>query len=173
MEKLLVLDARNYEEDMGEINRVGVRGIIFKNGKLLLTQDNHGEVKLPGGGQDKGENDEETLIREVKEETGYSVIPSTIKEFGIVEEKRLSIKEPMIWHQINKLYICEVGDEQGECSYSPHEIRFGFRVVWYTVDEAIAQNEAMFEREGRLPQTQREYNCLKLVKKMLEDGGAV
>lgn len=170
MRKLLVLDAKNYDESFEVIHRESVRGIIFKDGKLLLVQDNSGEVKLPGGGADEGESDLNALIREVREETGYEVIPDSVEEFGEIEEKRASIKdEPKIWNQFNRLYFCSVGDEQGECSYSPHEIRFGFRQVWYTLDEAIAINREMLDRDGEQAWNQREYRTLLAVKEYLED----
>ena len=98
MERILTLDEKNYLPDLEEIYRVAVRGIIFIDGKLLMIEDNLGEIKLPGGGIDSGENDYEALMREVKEETGYDVILETIVPFGEIEEKRLSTREPMIWH---------------------------------------------------------------------------
>ena len=56
MERLLLLDGENYTDDMPEIVRIAVRGIIFVDGKLLLIEDNKNEVKLPGGGQEKRGN---------------------------------------------------------------------------------------------------------------------
>ena len=60
MKQLLLLDAKNYDEDMDEFVRTAVRGIIFVGNKLLLIEDNKGEVKLPGGGQESGERDTDT-----------------------------------------------------------------------------------------------------------------
>ena len=96
MEKVLVMDEHNYDDNLEEICRVSIRGIIFVNGKLLMIESFLGEVKLPGGGLEEGEDDYQTLIREVKEETGYDVIPESIKPFGEIEEKRLSVHEPKI-----------------------------------------------------------------------------
>ena len=48
MEKILVLDENDYGLDLDEICRVAVRGIIFIEGKLLLIENDFGEVKLPG-----------------------------------------------------------------------------------------------------------------------------
>ena len=69
------MDEKNYSLDLEEIYRVSVRGIVFIDGKLLMIEDNFGEVKLPGGGIDSGEDDYKALVREVKEETGYDVYP--------------------------------------------------------------------------------------------------
>ena len=49
MKKLLVMDEKNYSDDLEEIYRVAVRGIIFIDGKLLMIENNFGEAKLPGG----------------------------------------------------------------------------------------------------------------------------
>ena len=56
MERLLYLDGENYTDDLPEIVRTAVRGIIFVDGKLLLIEDGKHEVKLPGGGQEEGES---------------------------------------------------------------------------------------------------------------------
>lgn len=57
MKKLLVMDEHNYSDGMEEIYRISVRGIIFVGGKLLMIEDAFGEVKLPGGGMEPGEED--------------------------------------------------------------------------------------------------------------------
>lgn len=164
MEKILVMDEYNYDDNLGEIYRVSVRGIIFVAGKLLMIESSFGEVKLPGGGMDLGEDDYKALMREVKEETGYDVIPESIKPFGEIEEKRLSVYEPMIWHQINRLYFCDVYPEQGQCEYSENEKEEGFHAVFYTIEEALEKNERMLEKEGRQAYNQREYKTLLLIK---------
>lgn len=164
MEKILVMDEHNYDDNLEEILRISVRGIIFVNGKLMIVENSFGEVKLPGGGMEPGEEDYQVLLREVKEETGYNVIPESIKSFGEIEEKRLSVHEPMIWHQINRLYVCDVYPEQGQCAYTDIEKKHGFRLVFYTIEEALEKNRRMLEKEGRQAWNQREYNTLLLIK---------
>jgi len=168
MKKILVMDEQNYDPALEEIYRVAVRGIIFVKGRLLLIESCYGEVKFPGGGQEEGEDDKTTLVRETLEETGFHVILDSIREFGEVEEKRLSVHEPMIWHQINRYYFCEVEELQEECHYSEGELAHGFRQVWYTLEDAIQKNEKMIEAEGKQPWNQREYRVLKLIKEYME-----
>lgn len=167
MEKLLVIDEHNYDDNLSEILRVAIRGIIFVDDKLLMIEDSFGEVKLPGGGMEPGEDDYQALIREVKEETGYDVIPESIKPFGEIEEKRLSVHEPMIWHQINRLYFCSVYPGQGQCEYSENEKKYGFHQVFYTIEEALKINERMLDNEGLQAWNQREYKTLLLIKEYL------
>ncbi len=40
---------------------------------------------IPGGKRDSGENDEDALIREVKEELSVKLLPDSIRIFGIFE----------------------------------------------------------------------------------------
>ena len=167
MDKILVMDAKNYTSDMEEILRTAVRGIIFVDGRLLMINSSFGELKFPGGGQEPGETDEETLIRETLEETGYHVIPSSIRPFGEVDEKRLSTHEPMIWHQISRYYFCDVERQQDECHYTESEKKYGFHQVWHTLDEAIRINEETLKKEGAHSWHRREYNVLKLIREHL------
>lgn len=171
MERLLLLDAKDYDDDMDVWARIAVRGIVFIGDKLLLLNDNKGEVSLPGGGQDEGESDADTLIREIREETRYSVIPDTIRPFGYIEEKRRDFKsyhDDRIFHQISRLYFCEVSAECGETQLSKQEKIYGMRTAMYTLDEAIAKNRAMLDTVGNLAWNQREYRSLLLMKEYIE-----
>jgi len=122
----------------------------------------------------KDYDEEDTLIREVREETGYSVIPDTIRPFGYIEEIRRDFKsyhESRIFRQISRLYFCEVSSERGEIQLSEQEKRYGMRTVLYTLDEAIAKNRAMLDNVGELAWNQREYRTLLLIKEHIENGG--
>ncbi len=132
-----------------------------------MIENDFGEVKLPGGGKEENETDIEALIREVKEETGYQVLPDSIVEFGEIEEKRLSLNEPMIWHQLNRLYFCKVNKNQGICNYSDNEKKYGFKQVCYTMEEAIQKNKTMLEKEGMKAWNQREIKTLELIQQYL------
>ncbi len=168
MERLFLLDGENYADDMPEIVRIAVRGIIFVGEKLLLIEDNKKEVKLPGGGREEGETDIDTLIREVREETGCTVIPETVRPFGYIEEKRKSFHENRIWHQFSRLYFCDVTGERCGTEYSENEKKHGMRLRMYTIDEAIAKNRAMLNNIGELAWNQREYRTLLLIKVHME-----
>ena len=116
MERILIMDVKNYSLDLEEIYQVVVRGIIFIDGKLLMIEDNFGEI----------------------------------------EEKRLSLHEPMIWHQISRLYFCDVYPEKGLCDYTENEKKYGFKQVLYTQDEVLEKNRIMLEKEGKQAWNQHE-----------------
>lgn len=164
MKQLLVLDEHNYDPSLPEIRRTGIRGIIFQGDQLLMIRSSFGEVKFPGGGQESGETDEATLLREVLEETGFHVLPESIRPFGQVEEKRLSVHEPMIWHQINRYYFCHITGRQEATHFTENEQKYGMHQVWVTLEEAIAINREMMQREGRRAWNQRELRVLELLK---------
>lgn len=64
--------------------RIGVRGIIYKDGKILAVKhkSKDGAPKdwwaVPGGGLDPGESLENGLRREMKEELGVNVTPGRL-----------------------------------------------------------------------------------------------
>jgi len=52
---------------------VSVKGIVFDNGKIWLRKNERQEWELPGGKLDRGEQLEQTIVREMKEELGFDV----------------------------------------------------------------------------------------------------
>ena len=57
--------------------RVGVYAVIVEDNKILLTRQWDG-YSLIGGGVEKGETIEESIVREVKEETRLTIMPDKI-----------------------------------------------------------------------------------------------
>ena len=53
----------------------GVKGLLLKDGKVLLVKTSYSKwLTLPGGGIKKGETTKEAVKRELKEETGIKVL---------------------------------------------------------------------------------------------------
>lgn len=83
-----------------------VKGFIMHNGKFLIMHGNQvteNVWELPGGRMEFGETAEETLIREMQEETGLRIKPIKVLDtWNVVKEE----------HQITGIiYSCEIADE--------------------------------------------------------------
>ena len=59
--------------------RIGVNALIFDEGRVLLAHRRDIDWwNLPGGGMELGETVEEAICREVREETGLTVVPGDV-----------------------------------------------------------------------------------------------
>lgn len=168
MKNILVMDAHDYDDGLEELRRVAIRGIIFIDDKLLMIEDSFGNVRLPGGGMEPGETDRKTLMREVREETGYNVVYESIKPFGEIEEKRLSVHEQKIWHQINRLYFCEVYPVQETCEYSENERKQASHPLLCTIEDALEKYADLRKETEQQTINQREYKTLLLLKEHID-----
>lgn len=69
---------------MKEINKIAL--IYIKDGKILCSLSKGKDTYyIPGGKKENNETDEETLIRECKEELTIDIIKDTIKYYGTFE----------------------------------------------------------------------------------------
>jgi len=161
MRLLFCVDMLDYEEDWPHSARPSVRGIIRKGDKLAMVHSRkYDYYKFPGGGIEGDEAHEATLIREVKEETGLTVLPDTIKEYGFVLRLQKSdYLANTIFEQENFYYTCEVSEETGKQKLDDYEAEEGFTLEFVTPEEAIRANQnchcnewdkAMVERETRV-----------------------
>ncbi len=125
------VDVKIYENESFQI-RKAARAVLFnQEGKIaILHVSSKHYHKIPGGGIDDGENIQQALAREVKEETGCSV--SVSEDVGVVIEYKNKQKKI----QISYCYLAKV-DEEGECNYTEKEQSQGFRLLWMDFDEAI------------------------------------
>ena len=125
--------------------RVSSKALIVHEGKLLLNRCRHEDGRiyydLPGGGQNPLESIEAALIREVREETGYTVC---IKNFaGLAEEiftdRELQKQYPDYCHRIIHLFRAELANcEQAdtcEADWSMEEC------VWVELDQLATLSE--------------------------------
>lgn len=122
-------------------NRTAARGIIVREGKYLVILGRHGDCKFPGGGMEQGETLQETLFREVCEETGFRVRKDSIRDGFLVHERRKEEKKVLIMDSY--YYFCEIEQEEGEHSLSNYESGSGSEVSWLTLPEMIKRNESV------------------------------
>lgn len=115
--------------------RIAVRAILYAgdSNRLLFEQTRAGDYKLPGGAVEAGENHAEALIREIREETGYTEV--TVGPcVGQVTEESLD------GGMISYYYLCSL-----KKTASGEDSRMGAEEtlcqgVWMDVEEALAAN---------------------------------
>ena len=109
--------------------RPASRGLVIRDGKILLTYEENTDVYMsPGGGREKDESFEECCIRELKEESGYNVVP--VEPFAVINEYCFDTCYEAHY------FVCEIKG-QGEKSLTPTEIEHGVVSRWLDIKEAI------------------------------------
>ena len=148
------------------------KSIVIHEGKVLLNRchDAHnGEYySLPGGGQGTEEFLEEAIIREVREETGYTVIPEMFVGIGeeICDDPVVHEKWPDYIHKMYHIYRCsldtdvprieptEVDDMQDDCQWVDleriHEVALLPQMVKDKWDEMVKGQHPVFLDSVRL-----------------------
>lgn len=126
--------------------RQAVKAVIFKDNKLLMVKTNKGDYKFPGGGKESGETDSKTVIREVREETGYQ-IDSVKQMIGTVLQQNHDIYDnDSYFRMISLYYICTIADNLTcEQKLDKYEEEQKFTVEFVTLDDAIDINEQLLK----------------------------
>jgi len=101
--------------------KIDVRGVVFKDGKLLFVRERiDGGWTLPGGWVDVGDKPSEAVEREILEESGLRV--KAKKVIGIYDANRIP---PMdLFHAYKILFLCEFIDGSPKSSSETSEVEF-------------------------------------------------
>lgn len=143
MRLLFTMDAKDYTPGGTVFSRPSARGIILRGERLALVHAlKHDYYKFPGGGIEPGEDPITALIREVKEESGLTVIPGSIREYGYVHRVEKGDPED-IFLQDNYYYFCQVESRVGAQALDPFEQEEGFALEYVSPQEALAKNLAV------------------------------
>ncbi len=141
MRLLFEIDKKGYKEDGTVGFRPSVRGIIIRGDKIAMIHSlKYHYYKLPGGGAEQGEDQIDTLIREVKEESGLNVIRSYVREFGYVRRIQKGEVDD-IFIQDNFYYLCEAEEKVSVQKLDDYEQDEQFTLEFVTPQYAIDVNE--------------------------------
>lgn len=110
--------------------KIDVRGVVFRDGKILLVQElvDGGRWTLPGGWADVGESAGVSAVREVYEETGYSVRP--LKLLALYDRNKHD-HPPFPFHAYKAFFQCELTDP--ERHPDPRNVETG-DVGWFSAN---------------------------------------
>ncbi|WP_346929095.1 NUDIX domain-containing protein [Clostridium sp.] len=167
-----ILGLQEIEKENVKINnREAIRAITLKKDKILMVHTNKGDYKFPGGGVNEEESHEETLKREVMEETGYIIKKVKDKVGEIIERKLDEYEEDSVFQMTSHYYLCEVLNEKTNQQLDNYEAELDFQAVWVQLEEVIEFNEKVIEKDGigKNPWVYRETEVLKALKKHRDD----
>ena len=140
MRILFELDMKDYDENGSRCVRPSVRGIVIRDGKVAMVHSlKYDYYKFPGGGIEHCKTKHETLIREVKEETGLIIIPSSIREYGLVHRIQKGKIED-VFVQDNYYYLCEAESEMELQELDEYEAKEEFSLEFVSPQHAIDIN---------------------------------
>lgn len=117
--------------------RNAAKAIILHQNKILLNRcysPGTGEYyALPGGGQRPGESMEQALIRECREETGYTVIPEGFLALyeEIYTQESIQQQYPRHAHKILHIFKCRI--DQAEPAAPTELDRWQRGSVWVEI----------------------------------------
>ncbi len=145
MRLLFTLDLKNYKEGGTVGKRPSVRGIIVRNGLIAMMHSlKYGYYKLPGGGIEEGESLTDTLLREVREESGLIVLPESIRPFGFVRRIEKGSYED-IFMQENYYFLCSAEEVPTAQSLDDYEAEEHFTLEYVSPAHAIRYNEVLLQ----------------------------
>jgi ADP-ribose pyrophosphatase YjhB (NUDIX family) len=101
--------------------RVDVRGVVFRDEKLLMVRERMDNGwTLPGGWADVGEIPSQAVEREVWEETGFRV--KAYKVIGVYDANRFG--KPELFHAYKIVFLCDLIDGEARPSIETAEVSF-------------------------------------------------
>ena len=110
--------------------RTACRGIVIREGQILLSYETAtGQWMIPGGGMEADEGERACCVREVAEETGFLIRPSSC----VLEMDEYSED----WKSISRYFFGTVAGP-AEIRLTEREKEVGMEPRWLPVREALA-----------------------------------
>ena len=110
--------------------RTACRGIVIRDGEILLCHETVTDLwMIPGGGLEGEESENDCCVRETAEETGYLIetSPCVLQINEYYED----------WNYVSRYFLGTVLG-QGERKLTEREEEVGMEAEWLPVKEAIA-----------------------------------
>jgi ADP-ribose pyrophosphatase YjhB (NUDIX family)/catechol 2,3-dioxygenase-like lactoylglutathione lyase family enzyme len=102
--------------------KIDVRGAVFQENRILLAKErSDGLWTLPGGWADINQSASESVIREVKEETGFE---TRVIKLAALLDKRKQGHPPELFHTYKAFFLCELLGGTATPSLETSEVGF-------------------------------------------------
>jgi ADP-ribose pyrophosphatase YjhB (NUDIX family) len=113
-----------FDKDSGYATpKVDVRGVVFRDGKMLLVREtSDGKWSLPGGWADPNESPAENVVREIFEETGFQT--RALKLLAVFDRSKHPHEPTFPFHVYKLFLLCEIIGGAASRSSETDEIGF-------------------------------------------------
>ncbi len=102
--------------------KVDVRGVVFRNQQILMVKENIDDKwALPGGFCDIGLSPSENVVKEIKEESGYDVLP--IRLLALLDKNKHP-HPPEPYHYYKIFILCEIIGGEATVGIETNNIQF-------------------------------------------------
>ena len=136
MQQLISKDTRGNEYKITAADltwRPSAYGIVIRDDKILLVKDG-GKYHLPGGGLELGEDPKDAVVREVREETGLTVINPKLVDANSTFFTWQKLGQPQTFAHVHSLllyYVCDFsGGTLGALALDEYEKRALLTAEW-------------------------------------------
>ena len=121
VEELLELNASEFGY---ATPKVDVRGVVFRDDKILLVREiaDAGRWTLPGGWADVNETPTQAIVREVQEESGFET--KVIKLLAVYDRERQKHTPPCPYSVYKLFFHCQIIGGQPQVNNEVSEIAF-------------------------------------------------
>lgn len=103
--------------------KVDVRGVVFREGKILLVRELlDGCWSLPGGWADPCESASESVVREIWEEAGFET--RAVKLLAVYDRSKHAHEPHFPFHVYKMFYRCEIIGGEARQSNETSEVDF-------------------------------------------------
>lgn len=102
--------------------KVDVRGVVFKDNRILMVRENYDHHwSLPGGFCDIGFSPSENIVKEIKEESGFDVVPTRI--IALLDSNKHP-HPPQPYHYYKIFILCELVGGAANIGIETNDIDF-------------------------------------------------
>ena len=102
--------------------KIEVRGAVLRDDQILLVREREdGGWTLPGGWADVGETPSAMVVREVKEESGYDVMP---RKLAALFDRNKHPHPPIASHAYKLFFLCDLIGGEATPSFETPEVAF-------------------------------------------------
>jgi ADP-ribose pyrophosphatase YjhB (NUDIX family) len=111
-----------FVEDGYATPKVDVRGVVFREGRVLLVRERiDGKWTVPGGWADVNDTPSSAVLKEIEQESGFT---ARILKLAAVYDRNKHNHPAYLFHSWKVFFICEITGGEARTSYETTAVEF-------------------------------------------------